>query len=140
MFKHIFIALTFTASSAVFAKDCSNEPDYKNMVDCYASNAHFIDSDLNSTYQYLLKISKSKDNLEYSPKAYEFIKQNQRDWLKYSQSYCDAKSKSSNEATGSFYRTALASCFSDLSIRRIQELKQLECDEGDMSSTCIFYK
>ena len=139
MFKYIFIALSL-ATSPAFAGNCDIEPDYENMVKCYSSNSQAIDKDLNTAYQSALKISKLKDNLEYSPHAYEFIKQNQRDWLKYSQGYCDAKSKSSNEPTGSFYSTAASMCFSDLSIRRIQELKQLECEEGDMSSTCIFYK
>ena len=133
MLKLIFIALLLINSSA-FAQDCNEIGDYQKMESCYHDSFNKSYRELNLKYKNLLS------QLTNSPNAKKAFIQNQRDWLKYSYSYCDAKANSSSEFQGSFYRTALASCFSDLSIRRIQELKQLECEEGDMSSTCIFYK
>lgn len=138
--KTLITALLFTSFNAL-ALDCNTESDYKKMTQCIANEATKIDKELNSTYQTILKKINNKDTLEAYPKALDAIKQNQRDWLKYAQNYCNLKQISASDADksaqGSYYTTAYSDCFSSLSIRRIEELKSMDCEEGDMSSTCI---
>lgn len=120
--------------------DCFKIDEYRNMVECFSKNAQKVDKELNIVYQNTLKTANQPDNKQSNPNGYKFIKQNQRDWLKFVTEYCDARSISANDPNqGSYYPTAVNSCFTDLSIERIQQLKNFKCEEGDMSSTYLFY-
>lgn len=132
--------LLFT-STAFAETDCNTVNEYSKMTECHRTQSKQTDKELNSLYQSLLKSAQSTSVSTELPNAYQFIKQNQRDWLKYALNYCDASRLSSkkNEFMGSFYSTAVNTCFTDLSKTRINQLKSLKCEEGDMSSTCLFY-
>lgn len=134
MKSFLFTALILT-SGAVFAEDCNVINDYNKMVDCERNELNSTDVKLNKLYQSQIK------KLGSDKKALSYYKQNQRDWLKYARNYCDAGSLASNDDfLGSFYPTAFAMCFNNVSQSRIKELEGFDCEEGDMSSTCIMSK
>lgn len=130
----LFTAL-FLISGIVSAEDCNQIGDYRKMVDCEYNELQNTDIQLNKLYKSQIK------KLSTDKKALAYYKQNQRDWLKYARNYCDAKSIAfGDDGLGSFYSTAFNSCFSGLSKQRIKELESFDCEEGDMSSTCIMSK
>lgn len=130
----LFPSFSFAAAHMASGNICHDEPDYKQMVECYETSAFSVDHDLNYIYKETLKKASQQ-----SLKAASFLKNNQRNWLKYASDFCDAKAQSSNtNEQGSFYKTAVSSCFQDKSIQRILELNSLTCREGDMASHCLF--
>jgi uncharacterized protein YecT (DUF1311 family) len=129
--KNLFLLLALLPSLA-FAEDCMQIPDYSKMVECQRNEATNLDKKLNSLYQSQIK------KLSNDKKALNYYKQNQREWLKFASNYCNAKNLAFEEGTnGSFYPTAVNFCFADLTEQRIKQLNSFDCEEGDMSSTCI---
>ena len=131
MKKLIFICLMIISVFAN-AKDCAQVDDYLKMVDCFASNHQLIDKSLNVEYKNLLGLLSGK------PK--KALIQNQRHWLKYAETYCELGYAEYPDSKGSFAPTAISNCLSDLKTQRIQQFKNIQCDEGDMSSNCIISK
>lgn len=118
----ILTALLFTVQFA--HADLSSEPEILQ--------ANKTDALLNATYQQILY------KLHDEPKAQSALKKNQREWLKYSLSYC-----SLGEAiglNGKDHRFTSAICFSNFSKERINHLNNLKCSEGDMASSCLIFE
>ena len=128
MKKLIFIGL-LTSTVFAYAKDCAQVGDYLKMVNCFASNHQLIDKSLNIEYKNLLGL--------LSEKTKKTLIQNQRHWLKYAETYCEIGYSEYPDSRGSFAPTAISNCLSELKTQRIQQFKNMRCEEGDMSSTCL---
>lgn len=73
----------------------------------------------------------AKMSAQASPDGRIRLRTAQRDWIKFRDSDCAARTGSRG---GSFYPTALASCLADVTRDRTKTLQaELNCSEGDMS-------
>ena len=133
MLKLIFIALLLINSSA-FAQDCNEIGDYQKMESCYHDSFNKSYRQLNLKYKNLLS------QLTNSPNTKKAFIQNQRDWLKYAENYCELAYAEEPDSRGTFSRVAISICLDDLYSERIEQFNQMACEEGNMSSTCIITK
>ncbi|MGQ3298298.1 lysozyme inhibitor LprI family protein [Reyranella sp.] len=105
------------------AKDCNQEPDYKEMVVCHTRDTETNIAKVAQAYELLMK------RLGTSPAA-ETLGQSQKAWLEYRSSYCDFMALA-NEG-GSIVRLTRVKCYGAIAKARLHELEyQVDCKQGD---------
>ncbi len=111
------------ARAADDAGDCADvDGGQSDLNECAGREFHAADAELNRVYKQLMAM--------IVPEAKTRLRDAQKAWIDFRDKEC--KSRTGGWETGSIYPLYFAGCLTELTVKRVKDLKeQLDCDETD---------